>query len=752
MDYKKVMTQLKNFDSTVQETRQDSITFNEQYDRYKDTMPYNSSSVQLLPHCTYLKMFPNLKIDYKDEDDDVMLHDTYVNASYIQPIEKQRTYIAASAPTFYGRDNFWRMLWEKDVGVVVMLTKEMEIDKPKADRYWNLKIGQELTKSEGCFKVKFTKEENLLEGSVVVRTHEMRSLADDTKKTVVLIQYLKWPDKGVPKNFEEFLELNKQYRSYRKKKRTDVIHCSAGVGRTGTFILLDAILDELASPSQMTNIIKKINIIKSIVRMRESRPLMVQTPEQLQFIHEWLAWYLKENKKDVSFIEYKIEDHKLNNEHEDLPLITYYPNSDVRHVRNHLCVKGTEKDQKKKQEVWAPLHKGSNEYYLISIVDGMVRVRPLLKYLNEIQKKKDVTRVEWEESTKPASKKEDSTNTKPASKKEDSTNTKPVSKKEDSTNTKHVSKKEDSTSINPTTKKRYVVQEQTQPINTAHVSKADTYYRIDGIRTKVMTKAEVDAEYYMDMANLQSEDITQIMCDLQLAHTHQSAYQQTQQKARDITSIGNYCMYLNNELRDINKNQKLKWVVGFYRITEYKNSIRRAFDRLRFFKNKQPHLNGYYCCEDTHLLVPDINTYLRARGKYDTILHNRLPPNIPRRYLWYEPEGCDNIKTGVSMEKIMGTLINGCKLDVYSPFYVKSKTTIKQLDRDQQVSYKKELIDEVTYIQSKIEECKGIPSQDLQKACLTENTTMLLLLDQELKNTQSKIRDLQRNIDVDMLQ
>lgn len=207
----------------------------------------------------------------------------YINASYIngQIPGSEKAYICTQGPTKNTIDDFWRMVWEQNSSVVVMLTKEVENTKPKCARYWPEEGQAEIY---GKLRVKVEQEETV--GEMVIRTMTLEDTRKDgSSRTITQYQYTSWPDHGLPVSTTAFLEL---VRMVDKQKKTGpvVVHCSAGIGRSGTFCTVHSTImkyrHDLATKPDAPPV---FDILHTVIFMRQQRPGMVQTKEQYMFCY-----------------------------------------------------------------------------------------------------------------------------------------------------------------------------------------------------------------------------------------------------------------------------------------------------------------------------------------------------------------------------------------------------------------------------------------------------------------------------------
>ncbi|KAL3879751.1 hypothetical protein ACJMK2_032037, partial [Sinanodonta woodiana] len=228
---------------------------NRKKNRYKDLYAYDVNRVQLTPLGS-------------DEND-------YINASFIDGYSNQRMYIASQGTTKQNLNDFWRMLWQYDVEKIVMLTGLFEGGKHKCELYWPEHEGQ--TSTFGCVSV--TLHDTDLFADYVIRTLEM-SVCNKSKR-LMQFHYTAWPDKGVPRaSSPVVLFWNRVNREPTNKPI--VVHCSAGIGRTGTYIALDILVSQ-------GRVEGNVNVSACVSNIRRQRVNMVQTKEQYIFLHETLV-------------------------------------------------------------------------------------------------------------------------------------------------------------------------------------------------------------------------------------------------------------------------------------------------------------------------------------------------------------------------------------------------------------------------------------------------------------------------------
>ncbi|XP_054693174.1 tyrosine-protein phosphatase non-receptor type 9 isoform X1 [Grus americana] len=212
----------------------------------------------------------------------------YINASFMDGYKQRNAYIGTQGPLENTYGDFWRMVWEQNVLVIVMTTRLEEGGRRKCGQYWPLE--KDFQVCFGALTITNLGVENLNHYKKTIL--EIHSSETRERRLVSHFQYLSWPDYGVPSSAAtliDFLGAVKQQQRVavsslgpRFKGHPGgppiVVHCSAGIGRTGTFCALDICLSQLQD-------VGTLNIYQTVLRMRTQRAFSIQTPEQYYFCY-----------------------------------------------------------------------------------------------------------------------------------------------------------------------------------------------------------------------------------------------------------------------------------------------------------------------------------------------------------------------------------------------------------------------------------------------------------------------------------
>ncbi|CAF0948283.1 unnamed protein product [Brachionus calyciflorus] len=227
--------------------------------RYEDRLPYDYSLV---------------KLRNAEESD-------YINASYIIDDDpKNPAYIAAQSPLQETASEFWQMLWDNQTVVIVNLSNKMDTDK--SYQYWPDKGSKIYNK----YEIQLASE-HIWNDDFLVRNFFFKNIETDKTRTVTQYQYLSWQEDQVPcvKSFLDFRR--KVNKSYTSKTCPIVVHCNDGMGRTGTFILIDMVLNKIGKD------VKEIDLAATLEFLRDQRPHMIRHKNQYEFSFEVIIHEIK---------------------------------------------------------------------------------------------------------------------------------------------------------------------------------------------------------------------------------------------------------------------------------------------------------------------------------------------------------------------------------------------------------------------------------------------------------------------------
>ncbi|XP_058014247.1 receptor-type tyrosine-protein phosphatase eta isoform X2 [Ahaetulla prasina] len=254
------------------------LSENKGKNRYNNVLPYDISRVKLsvLNHST----------------------DDYINANYMPGYNSKKEFIAAQGPLPNTVQDFWRMIWEKKIYTVVMLTKCVEQGRTKCEEYWPNKQ----SKNYGDIMVAMTSEIFLPEWTI--RDFSIQQSDSPESHPVRQFHFTAWPDHGVPETTDLLISFRHLVHEFMKQKPPSsptLVHCSAGVGRTGTFISIDRLIQQM-------EIENTVDVYGTVYDLRMHRSLMVQTEDQYVFLNHCVMDIIKSNKEKKMDLIYQNTD------------------------------------------------------------------------------------------------------------------------------------------------------------------------------------------------------------------------------------------------------------------------------------------------------------------------------------------------------------------------------------------------------------------------------------------------------------
>jgi len=240
--------------------------------RYKNILPFEKTRVII-------------------EETEGVLGSGYISANFIsgEMPGTEKTYVATQGPLQHTLGDFWRMIWEHKITSIVMLANEIENGKEKVFPYWpemsNLEIDN--------FVLSRISQVNQDDVHVIIRKINIHNLKTGETREVEQLQYTGWPDQGLPATTDGFRYVLDQVMTYDEKHLENtkpppiLVHCSAGIGRTGVFCAVHSVIAKINNllTKSLTETPNKLEFKSVVLRMREERAGMIQTQEQYTFCY-----------------------------------------------------------------------------------------------------------------------------------------------------------------------------------------------------------------------------------------------------------------------------------------------------------------------------------------------------------------------------------------------------------------------------------------------------------------------------------
>ncbi|XP_030761849.1 tyrosine-protein phosphatase non-receptor type 2 isoform X2 [Sitophilus oryzae] len=227
--------------------------------RYRDVHPYDHSRIKLQRGST-----------------------DYINANLCKVEKANRKYILTQGPLSNTVSHFWLMVWEQDSKAVLMLNKLIEKKAEKCSQYWPPSIGAVINFADVGLSLEYLEQQD--HSYYLTRVLRLTDIESGKSRDILQFHYTTWPDFGVPCSPTKFLDFLKKVRNagvLEEEVGPPVVHCSAGIGRSGTFCLVDSCLVLIEKYG-----LNSVNVEDVLLEMRKYRTGLIQTHEQLRFSYQ----------------------------------------------------------------------------------------------------------------------------------------------------------------------------------------------------------------------------------------------------------------------------------------------------------------------------------------------------------------------------------------------------------------------------------------------------------------------------------
>jgi len=262
-------------------------TFNEIQDKELNSDKFTSLTTSVADSFTNIHYNRYYNVLAYDHSRVIVHHDDkeiYINANMVKVPQSNREYILTQGPLEKTVDDFWLMVYQQNSSTVVMLCNCIEMNRDKSWQYWPLEVGHTMVlgESRDGMGLEVTMVSSEDRGHYIIRTFTLANTVTGVKREIKQFHYMNWPDFNVPKNPDQFLEFLLEVRKsgcFLESCGPPVVHCSAGIGRSGTLILVDSALVLAAMGEELS----LGRVVEMLLDMRTYRVGLIQTEDQLRF-------------------------------------------------------------------------------------------------------------------------------------------------------------------------------------------------------------------------------------------------------------------------------------------------------------------------------------------------------------------------------------------------------------------------------------------------------------------------------------
>jgi protein tyrosine phosphatase len=272
--------------SFLQEYLEHPEKITEQWSSLSDYTNNNGQTRIALKDENHEKNYDSSVVPYDDSlivlqnTDDLTNTSGYINASGIHDSDmRQVAYIATQSPMDNTVTEFWQMVWEQGVALIVNLCDQTDLDEGRSSRYWP----EEGCVAHGNFEIHLVSE-HIWSEDYVVRSFYLKNRTTNETRTVTQFHFLTWPENGCPASNKSLVEFRRKVnKSYRGRASPVLVHCTNGAGRTGTYCLIDIVANRICKG------VKELNIAGSLEHLRDQRMGMVSNAEQYKMVFSCVA-------------------------------------------------------------------------------------------------------------------------------------------------------------------------------------------------------------------------------------------------------------------------------------------------------------------------------------------------------------------------------------------------------------------------------------------------------------------------------